>query len=262
MIYIENCIDTMRRMESESIDLVVTSPPYDRLRNYQVSSDFSSQFDEIANELLRVLKVGGVLVWIVADQTINGSETGTSFRHALKFQEIGFNIHDTMIWTKHSIPKTHRRYEQEFEYMFILSKGKPKTFNPVMIKSKYFGANRTCVIRQTGAAKQLNSAASGMKRKTPAKETRIKGNIWHCAIGRHSSVDPEAFEHPAIFPEKLVADHIYSWSNEGDTVYDPFGGSGTTLKMAILAGRNGIMSETNPQYAQIAQNRIDKYTQQ
>jgi len=135
-IYNEDCLDTMKHMPDNFIDLVVTSPPYDKLRDYK---GFTFDFENIAKELYRVTKQGGVVVWVVADATVNGSETGTSFKQALYFKEIGFNLHDTMIYYRWSGPLTHRRYEQEFEYMFILVKGKLETFNPIMIDCKYYG---------------------------------------------------------------------------------------------------------------------------
>ena len=130
-IYNEDCLEGMRGIPDGSVDLTVTAPPYDNLRTY---NGFAWDFEGVAKELFRVTKHGGVVVWVVGDQTIKGNETGTLFRQALFFKDCGFNLHDTMIWKKtNPIPLTHNRFEQSFEYMFVFSKGSPKTFNPIKI---------------------------------------------------------------------------------------------------------------------------------
>ena len=248
-----DCLELMKKMQNNYIDLTVTSPPYDNLRTYNgnVAQWNFDKFKLIAQELYRITKDGGVVVWVVGDATIKGSETGTSFRQALWFIECGFNLHDTMIYQKKTPPKTHNRYEQEFEYMFVFSKGKPKTFNPIMIPKKYmdkrnnkaFGRNKTDE-HDMGFSSQ--------------KTDRIKGNIWEYMVGGGKSTkDKEAFKHPAIFPEQLANDHILSWSNEGDLVFDPFTGSGTTGKMAMLNNRKFIGCEIDEEYMNIAKRRIE-----
>lgn len=248
-IYNEDCLVTMGKMPDNFIDLTVTSPPYDGLRKY---NGYSFPFEEIARELYRVTKNGGVVVWVVNDSTKDGSESLTSFKQAIFFkQECGFSIHDTMIYSSDKPPLTHNRYEQKFEYMFILSKGKPKTFNPIMEPSKYAGQKRCATMRQD--ADELGDRSA----KGKVKDTKIKGNIWEYVTGSNKSTnDKIAFKHPAIFPEKLAKDHIVSWSNEGDLVYDPFTGSGTTPKMAMLSKRDYIGSEISAEYCLIAQKRI------
>lgn len=242
-IYNENCLDTMSRMEDCFVDLTVTSPPYDDLRTY---NGYSFDFENIAKELLRVTKYGGICVWIVADETKKGSETGTSFRQALKFMECGYNLHDTMIYEKSGMayPESNR-YHQIFEYMFVFSKGKPKTTNIIKDRpNKYVGT------------------MGGNKRGGLCKrdEFGARFNVWRYNNGRdNSSKDRIAFNHPAIMPEQLANDHIISWSNEGDLVYDPFMGSGTTAKMSILNNRNWIGSEISSEYTEIANKRISKY---
>lgn len=246
-IYNENCLDTMARMEDNFIDLTVTSPPYDNLRTY---NGYSFDFESIAKELYRVTKEGGVLVWVVGDATIKGSETGTSFRQALYFKEIGFNLHDTMIYQKSTPPLTHNRYEQNFEYMFVCSKGKPNTFNGLREpreytdnrKNKAFGKNKDDSI-DFGYSTQDN--------------TRLRRNVWRYFAGGGAN-DKIASKHPAVFPERLANDHIISWSNEGDLVYDPFMGSGTTAKMAIVNNRRYVGSEISKEYCEIAEERINK----
>lgn len=251
--YNENCIATMARMSDGFLDLTVTSPPYDNLRRY---NGYSFDFEYIAKELFRVTKQGGVVVWVVGDATVKGSETGTSFKQALFFKECGFNLHDTMIYQKDNPPPVggNNRYYQHFEYMFILSKGSPKTFNE--IKSvrrnkwkdkrieRYKGFTRD---KDGNFVKKLVSLCGDVK----------IGNIWKYVVGGGSSVQ-YGTKHPAGFPEQLANDHIISWSNEGDLVYDPFMGSGTTAKMAILNKRNWIGSEISEEYCKIIDIRKEE----
>lgn len=259
-IYNENCLDTMKRMPDNFIDLTVTSPPYDNLRIYK---GYSFAFEEIAQELYRVTKQGGVVVWVVGDATENGSESGTSFKQALYFKEIGFKLHDTMIYKDCGLTMNHNRYEQEFEYMFIFSKGRPKSFNPIKIKCIYYGKDSDRTGQFTQEHNEKSKKLRSNKERTNIKPEKIKGNVWEYPNGfGKSSKDPIAFDHPAIFPEQLAADHIFSWSNEGDLVYDPFGGSGTTAKMAHLQKRNWILSEISKEYCELAQKRIQPYLNQ
>lgn len=259
-IWNESNLETMANMPDCFVDLTVTSPPYDGLRTY---NGYSFPFEEIAKELFRVTKDGGVVVWVVGDSTVNGSESLTSFRQALYFKELGFNIHDTMIYAKNNpVPLTHNRYEQQFEYMFILSKGTPKTFNPIKIKNDGEGILKTRG-RINKEGRQYDGNAFRIGQNTKVKSHRIDYNIWFYSIGSTgTTLDREAFKHPAIFPEQLAADHIYSWSNENDLVYDPFGGSGTTAKMSHLQKRKCIMSEISLEYCQIAKKRIEPYLMQ
>ena len=248
-IILGDCLEKMKDIPDNFIDLTVTSPPYDNLRDY---NGYHFDFENIAKELFRVTKDGGILVWIVGDKTQDGSESGTSFSQVLFFKKIGFNLHDTMIWKKSTAPLTHRRYEQEFEYMFILCKRKPKTFNPILIPKKYQDKRKSLKIRtEKNGDKDFGYAS--------AKTTKIKGNVWEYPTGGgHCTKDKEAYNHPAIFPEKLAQDHIISWSNEGDIVLDPFSGSGTTLKMAKQLNRNYIGIEISEKYYEIIKKRINK----
>ena len=245
-IYNENCLDTMARMQDNFLDLTVTSPPYDNLRTY---NGYSFDFESIAKELYRVTKEGGVVVWVVGDATIKGSETGTSFRQALYFKEIGFNLHDTMIWNKGSfsaVGSLKSRYAPVFEYMFVLTKGKYKTFNPIKDrKNKWAGEKRGHVMfRQSDGSIKKTSGSE-------IKEFGQRFNIWNLPPSKNRDI-----KHPAPFPEQLAKDHIISWSNENDLIYDPFMGSGTTAKMAILNNRNYIGSEISKEYCDIAEQRI------
>lgn len=250
-----DCVKAMKLMPDECVDLTVTSPPYDNLRTYE---GFSWDFEATAKELYRITKQGGVVVWVVGDATVKGSETGTSFKQALYFKEIGFNLHDTMIYHKNSLPMNHNRYEQDFEYMFILSKGKPNTFNPIRIPCKYpekETARQHSYFSETD--EKIRKARSGKKRK-PVGKDKIKGNIWYFSTGKnHSTQDNIAFKHPAIFPEALANDHIISWSNENDIVFDPFMGSGTTAKMAMLNNRKFIGCELSENYCEIIKERLE-----
>ncbi|HPC09704.1 MAG TPA: site-specific DNA-methyltransferase [archaeon] len=247
-IYNENCLETMKRMEDNFVDLTVTSPPYDNLRQY---NGYSFDFENVAKELFRVTKQGGVVVWVVGDATVKGSESGTSFKQALYFKEIGFNLHDTMIYAKNSyMPLTHNRYEQQFEYMFVLSKGKPKTFNPIMIPSLTAGTKRN---RGSSKANEKTYAERLREEKTTVNSEKQKPNIWFYDVGKNDKT-----KHNAPFPEQLAQDHILSWSNENDLVYDPFMGSGTTAKMSILNNRNWVGSEISSEYCKIIEERVKK----
>lgn len=246
-LYEENCLDTMARMKSESVDLVVTSPPYDDLKSY---NGYSFDFESVANELFRVLKLGGVVVWVVGDSTKKGTESGTSFRQALYFKEIGFNLHDTMIWHKNNVFNfgSNACYRQSFEYMFVFSKGKPKA-------GKLIKDVPTVLAGQE--VKGARKHADGSRDKVPGftvGEFKKRDNVWNMATTSGSSLG-----HPATFPLQLAMDHIESWSNEGDIVYDPFMGSGTTGLAATKLNRNWLGSEISHEYANIANQRILSY---
>ena len=257
-IYNENCLDTMARMPDRFVDLTVTSPPYDGLRDYK---GYSFPFEKIAKELFRVTKDGGVVVWVVGDATIKGSETGSSFKQALFFMECGFNLHDTMIYQKNSCPFPEiNRYYPSFEYMFVLSKGKPKTTNLIMDKpNKSFGEKVSGTGRNPDGTLKPHTA---VKNKTNRfiKEFGVRTNVWLYSVGKWKvTKDGYAYQHPAMFPEQLASDHINSWSNENDLIYDTFIGSGTTAKMAIINNRNWIGSEISKEYCEIAEKRVMEY---
>ena len=252
-----NSIDILKSIDSDSVDLVVTSPPYDSIKNYGNVSEWNFDvFKSVASELYRVVKPGGVVIWVVADQTINGSESGTSFKQALYFKDIGFNIHDTMIYRKENyVPLTHRRYEQEFEYMFCFSKGKPKTFNPIKIPCKYAG-------EQTWGNMSFYKTADDdltSVDKTVIHDTKIKGNIFSYRTG--SLTDSKKYHHPAMFPYDLAKDQILSWSSEGDVVLDPFMGSGTVGVACKSLNRHFIGIEINDKYFNMAKERIENTLQ-
>lgn len=246
LIYNENCLDTMARMDNSCLDFIITSPPYDGMRDY---NGYTFNFERIAYECLRVLKVGGVCVWIVSDSTINGSESGTSFKQALFFKEIGFSLHDTMIWRKPSAPyPSKNRYTQVFENMFILSKGKVGTFHPIKDKENIYAGYNSGLTKTSrgkdGVSRQRNYEYT-------IKDYGARDNVWDVLFNNRGGTT-----HPATFSEELVKDHILSWSNEGDLVYDPFSGSGTTAKVAKDLQLSFIGSEISHEYCVDACKRI------
>ena len=252
-LYKGDSSEILKTFDSNLVDMVITSPPYDDLRNYHNSISWGFDvFQSVADELYRVVKDGGVVVWVVADKTDNGSETGTSFKQALYFKEIGFNIHDTMIYRKiNYVPLTHNRYEQEFEYMFCFSKGKPKTFNPIKVPCKYAGTETW------GNPSFYKSDADDLTPtpKTIINDTKIKGNIFAYKTG--SSTDSSNYKHPAMFPLDLAKDQIISWSNPKDIVLDCFMGSGTVGVACKELDREFIGIEIADEYFDMARERID-----
>jgi site-specific DNA-methyltransferase (adenine-specific) len=246
----ECCLDTMFDMPDGYIDLTVTSPPYDGLRTY---NGYSFDFESIAKELYRVTKNKGVLVWNISDATVNGSETGTSFKQALFFKEIGFSLYDTMIYEKASRIPTEGRYYNVIEYMFVFCKGKkPNALNFIKDhKNLTFGAIKK-------ADKCINKGKNEKNGKTIITgEFSRRSNIWRYGTGNNDKTG-----HPAVMPEQLANDHIITWSNEGDIVYDPFMGSGTTAKMAIINNRKWIGSETSSEYCDIIKKRVSNVNAQ
>jgi site-specific DNA-methyltransferase (adenine-specific) len=246
MIYNGDCLEIMPTLADKSIDLTVTSPPYDNLRTYNGNSQFD--FQGIAKELFRVTKDGGVVVWVVGDATIKGSETGTSFRQALYFKEIGFNLHDTMIWVKDGGGAIGSQlcYVQNFEYMFVFSKGKPASINRIRDKANLsFGKDKSGVGRRT------KEGFHKIEQRKLCGEFSVRNNWWY--------VPPEKGEHPAVFPLRLATDHILSWSSEGDTILDPFAGSGTTGIAALNTGRKFVLIEKDAGYCEIIKKRIESH---
>lgn len=248
IIYNDDCLNVLKQLNDCSIDVVITSPPYDDLRNYK---GYSFDFENIANQLYRVLKDGGVIVWVVNDAVIDGGQSGTSFRQALYFQQIGFKIYDTMIWNKGSFAfPSNDRYHQVFEYMFVFSKGKPKTMNFIKDRKNLYVGIRGASGRDKDGNR--NTGSSEVR-----EEYGKRFNIWNYPIGgNHSASDEFAFQHPAIFPQQLVRDHLTTWTNENDIVLDPFAGSGTTLKIANQMNRKNIGIEISKQYCDIIVKRL------
>lgn len=257
-IYLGNCIDLLKEVDDESIDMVLTSCPYDNIRSYNGSVN-SFQFEPIAQELTRVLKKGGMIVWVVNDQYIKGSRSLTSFKQCIYFKEqCGLNVHDVMIYQKSGFNfPANNRYHQVHEFMLCLSKGSPKTFNPIMDRKNVYPGQKAHG-KHRGHNENDYVDMSQIVKAKPAEEYGKRFNIWYYKVGGgHVTKDKIAYQHPAIFPEELAKDHILSWTNPQDLILDPMAGSGTTLKMAKKLNRNFIGMEINPRYYEIMKNRLD-----
>ncbi len=248
-----DCLERMKEIPDGSVDLIVTSPPYDNLRSYNGNNNQWGEhvWKAVIKDIKRVLVDGGVCVWIVGDKTVKGSETGTSFRQALWAIDCGMNLHDTMIYKKaNPIPQNHNRYEQSFEYMFVFSKGKPKTFNPIKVPTKNNGKTFDWGNRKTIMDKNQARRHRETDLRVVSKEKTMANIFTYSIGGGHTG-------HPAVFPFQLAQDHIISWSNESDTILDPFMGSGTTGVAAKNLNRNFIGIELDENYFEIAKNRIN-----
>ncbi|MGB6499941.1 MAG: site-specific DNA-methyltransferase [Thermoplasmata archaeon] len=237
-----DCLELLPNIGDEVVNLVLTSPPYDDLRDY---NGFSFNFSSISRELYRVLCPGGCLVWVVADATKNGTETGTSLKQALSFMELGFNLHDTMIYQKaRYVPLTHRRYEQAWEYIFCFSKGKPNSFNPIRIPCLKSGVRPRGTFQHTS-----NGVNTKCHKDSPVADYKIAPNIF-------TYVSQSIKGHPAPFPLQLAIDQISTWTDPCDIVLDPFAGSGTSCLAAKQLGRYFIGLEISEDYCKIARSRL------
>jgi len=250
-------VETMKDWPSECVDLVVTSPPYDDLRDYK---GYVFDFEGVAEQLYRVIRSGGVVVWVVGDATVDGSETGTSFRQALHFKHLGFNLHDTMIYHKDSCPFPETtRYYPSFEYMFVLTKGKPSNVNLIADKpNKRYGEKVASSTQRMPDGKTYAISAAKTNPKKSIKLFGVRQNIWKYSPGyKKSASDDVAYEHPATFPEQLAKDHIISWSNPNNLILDCMSGSGTTCVAAKMLGRNYIGIDISEEYCGIARQRLE-----
>lgn len=257
--YLGEAAEVMSEMPNNFVDLTVTSPPYDRMRTYEGSSFIFEDFKKIAKELYRVTKVGGVVVWVVGDQTKDGSESFTSFKQAMYFKDVcGFKAHDTMIYQKTGFSNpSSNRYHQVFEYMFIFVKGKLKTFNPLKDRENVYAGKQRW---GKNMKRHIDGSLQQREDTPPTDKYGMRFNIWRISAGGNvSTSDKVAFDHPAIFPEQLARDHIISWSNEGDLVLDPLCGSGTTCKMAHMLNRNWIGIDRIKKYIEISEERLKKH---
>lgn len=247
-----DCVERMAEISDGSIHLTVTSPPYDDLRSYNESlTDWSEdKWKSVIKQLHRVTSQGGCVVWVVGDATVRGSETGTSFKQALWAIQCGFRLHDTMIWNKggfSAVGALSSRYAPVFEYMFVFSKGAPASFSPIKDKpNKWAGTKNHGTVRVDG---DVRKPVSNNK---VIAELGQRYNIWEIPPQRQKGDG----KHPAPYPEQLALDHVISWSKAGDTVLDPFLGSGTTGVACVKTGRNFIGIERDPSYFCIAEQRI------
>ncbi len=249
-----DCVPVMQGMRSSTVDMVLTSPPYDNLRLY---GGHNFLVDGVICEIKRVLKPGGVVVWVVGDAVKAGSETATSFKHVIKFMNSGFLLHDTMIFEKNtsSFParKTGNRYTQIFEYMFVFSHGKPKTAKLICDKENKW-AGWTNWGKQTKRKKDVLVEVPDLK---PVPKLSPRNNIWKYTVsGGFGHKDKSAYEHPATFPQKLAEDHISTWTEKGDVVLDPMCGSGTTCIAAKKLDRKYIGIDINKNYTKLSERRL------
>lgn len=238
-----DCVEGMKLLSDKCIDLTVTSPPYGNLRRYD---GYTWNFENTAQQLYRITKDGGVVVWVVADSTVGGGETCAPFEQALYFKSCGFKPYDTMIWEKPSpaVP-TESRYYDVFEYMFVFSKGKPKTIN--LIADRKNKSSGTVSNKETRSRREDRKYTGG---KRTVKEFSRRFNVWNISRGVNKT------SHPAVFPLQLASDHILSWSKQGDLILDPFAGSGTTAEAAIQNNRNYIGFEISKEYCEMANERL------
>lgn len=262
-VYCADSTAQMQDLEEGSIDLTVTSPPYGKLRTYS-GHDFN--FEPMAKQLWRVTSEGGVLVWVVGDMLVKGSETGNSFRQALAFMDLGFRLHDTMIYHKtNPIPRRQRRYTQQFEYMFVFSKGEPKVWNPIMEPCKYAGVKSTGKYYETPDTEMPYRGSGKIEKKIA--DQKVAGNVWSFFVGRNTAIEKKANAsnkkvkkeyHPAVMNMELAERHIKTWSNEGDLVFDPMCGSGTTLIAAKKLRRRFLGFDIEERYVKMAARRIEE----
>lgn len=254
-----DCLERMSEIPDGSVDLTVTSPPYDNLRTYNGNNDQWSEqvWRDVIQSLYRVTADGGVVVWVVGDATVKGSETGTSFKQALHAMECGFNLHDTMIWRKPNFANpAATRYHQVFEYMFIWSKGNPKSFNGIKDRQNKCAGQIGSYGTNTATQADGSKLVRGKKFNT---ELGMRHNVWDAKTAGQTG-EAKKHNHPAMFTQDLAQDHIASWSNEGDTVLDPFMGSGTTGAACVNTGRSFIGIELDEEYFSIARDRINTLT--
>ncbi len=238
--------EVLSSWEEPCIDLTVTSPPYDNLRNY---NGYKFDAGAMLSAIFKVTKQGGVCVWVVGEK-INGGRSLTSFDHAFMGRDVGWTVHDVMIYQKKNTPFMRSNgYTNCYELMIVFSNGKPKTFNRLMEPTRRNGWETAVFGKGPDAVNR--------KRPVELKTEKTRNNIWQYAVGLGGTTsDKIAFQHPAVFPERLAEDHILSWSNPGDMVLDPMCGSGTTCKMAEMNGRKWVGIDMSPEYIDIARQRI------
>ena len=256
-LHLGDCADVLPRL-NVSPALILTSPPYDALRDY---GGYGFGFARVAEAIVGVMPDGGYLVWVVSDATKDGSETGTSYRQVLGFMERGLKLHDTMIYQR-ALPryiKGEPRYANTFEFMFVFVKGLSRVFHPICDSPNVYAGKtvkRSAQMREEDGSRTTTNTHYGEPMKVATHSKR--SNIWRYATGHGQSAPdmPSAHEHPAIFPLALARDHIRSWTNPGDLVLDPMAGSGTTLRAAKDLGRRFVGVEIHQPYWDLARKRL------
>lgn len=251
-----DCVLGMRALPDACIPLTVTSPPYDKLRMYDGHALPFELFQLVACELYRVTMPRGVIVWVVQDGTDkNGSETGTSFRQREFFKNLGMSAHATMIMKVNACRfPNNRRYCQQFHYAFVLSKGKPRVINVLRDSANQHPGD---VVKHSHRSKDGKLVTCLMPHKRLAAYG-YRGNVWDYKVGNgQTTKDRFAFNQTALMPELMAEDHILSWSNPGDLVFDPMCGAATTCKMALLNHRKFLGMEIHQTYWEIACKRME-----
>jgi site-specific DNA-methyltransferase (adenine-specific) len=247
----------MAGLDEDSIDLTVTSPPYDLLRLYD---GFTFDLPGIVDQLYRVTRIGGAVAWIVCDASKNGAETGTSFAQVMEFQRQGWRLHDTMIYQKSGVSRPGNvRYHQAFEFMFVFSKGTKPKFRPLQDR-----ANKTAGLKRNTKSMTKRDAAGNLTPRRVNHKTYItnphgiRTNIWTYSTGPKQTAPDDLWQqHPAVMPLDLAADHILSWGDPGDTVLDPLAGSGQVPIAADILGREWIAIDCSPRYCYLIEQRLE-----
>lgn len=251
-VYCGDCVKLMKLLPDSTIDLVVTSPPYDKIRDYNGSIHFD--LHKTGQEIFRVLKSGGIAVMVIQDQTKNFGKSLTSFKTIIDWcDNIGFKLFETIIYRKNGSEGVWwtKRFRVDHEYMPIFLKGKkPQYFNkePLKIPSKHGGK----VMTGSGSRKTNGETQKTVTRAINFKKCR--GTIWNYLMA--GDKNPLKRKHPAVFPDKIPYDFIQCFCPEEGIVLDPFAGSGSTLVMAKKLRRSFIGFDIVPEYCELARERL------
>ena len=251
-IICEDNITYLKTLPDECIDFVITSPPYDALRDY---NGYKLDLHGLGVELLRVLKDGGICVMVIQDSTRDFAKSLTSFRTIVDWcDNIGFRLFECNIYNRQGTEGAwwKKRFRVDHEYMPIFLKGKrPQYFDKENIKipSKHGGKI------MTGANIRTKNGQTG-SRKVKINPTKCPGTVmtFGNTCGGESKLKSK---HPAVFPNMLAYDMIECFCPEDGTVLDPFNGSGTTTLAAKCLGRNYIGIDVSEEYNKIARERLE-----
>ena len=245
--------EVLKNFPDNSIDMVVTSPPYDGLRDY---NGFSLDLHKIGKEIYRVLKDGGIAVMVIQDATKDFAKSLTSFRTIVDWcDNVGFRLFETVIYHKNGTEGAwwKQRFRVDHEYMPIFMKGKkPQYFNkePLKIPSKHGGK----VMSGSGNRRTDGTLSETVRR--PINTMKCRGTVWDYLMA--GDKNPLKRKHPAVFPDKIPYDCIQCFCPEGGLVLDPFIGCGSTAVMAKVLGRNYIGIDISREYCDLAEERIEK----